>query len=65
MSIKGLNYAIKAAKERAIRTKQAICVVQIGKDEFVLWRWITKDMIAQVYKHYKIIKVIGYKDDFR
>lgn len=65
MSIKGLNTAIKFGIERARRTKEPICIVQIGTDEYVLWRESTKDSIGLVYRYYKVIKVIGFKDDFR
>lgn len=66
MSIKGLDYAIEMAIDRARRTHEAICVVQIGADEFILWRDSTKDNIALMYEHYRIVKTIRIRlDDFR
>jgi len=58
MSIRGKNAAIQMAVERAKRTKQAICVVQIGKDDYVLWREDTTEGLQLVYSHYKIVKTI-------
>ena len=65
MTIQGLQAAINIAIERAHRTKESICVVQIGDNEYILWRYKTKENIALMYEHYKIVKVIGYKNDFR
>lgn len=58
MTIKGLQAAIDAAVERVLRTNMSICVVQIGKDEYVLWRESTIDSLILVYKHYKVIKTV-------
>lgn len=65
MAIKGLDIAVKHAIERARRTKLTICIVQIGENDYVLWRDINKEALALEYRWYKIVKVIGYKDDFR
>lgn len=63
MSIKGLDSAIDIAVDRAKRTKEAICVVQIGTDEYILWRHNTRANIALMYEHYKIVRTIGFKQD--
>jgi hypothetical protein len=66
MSINGLDMAITFAIERAKRSKQAICIVQIDKDAYVLWREVNIEALKLVYKHYKIVKVIRIRnDDFR
>lgn len=61
--IKGLDYAIDIAVDRARRTKEAICVVQIGADDYILWRYSTRDNIGLMYEHYKIVRTIGIKED--
>lgn len=58
MTIKGIEAAINAAKERVIRSKESICIVQIGNDEYVLWRESTIDALVLVYKQYKVITTV-------
>jgi hypothetical protein len=63
MSIRGKDTAIQMAIERASRTNQPICVVQIGKDDYVLWRQDTTVSLPLVYPHYKIVKTIRIRND--
>jgi len=63
LSIKGRLNAYRAAVDRANRMKQSICIVQIGQDEYVLWREIT--ISALPYQHYRIIATIRTRDDIR
>lgn len=66
MTIKGLDAAITSAIERARRTKQAICIVDIGNNEYVLWREVTLDSLPLLYKDYAVVKTIRIKlDDTR
>lgn len=66
MTITGLDTATSNAIERAIRTKQSICVVQIAEDEYVLWREVNIASLPLQYRWYRIIKTIRIKlDDFR
>ncbi len=58
MSIQGLDIAIEMAIDRANRSKDIICVVQIGKDEYVLWRHNNIKSVPLTYKYYKIVKTI-------
>lgn len=66
MTIKGLDTAIANAIERAKRTKETICIIQIADNEYVLWRERSIDGLPLVYKEYRIVKTIRIKDnDFR
>lgn len=61
MTITGLHNAIIVAKDRAQRSKESICIVQVDKDEYILWRYKTRANIPHLYKHFRIVKVIEYK----
>lgn len=63
MTIKGLDNAIDIAIDRCRRTKDMILIVQIGKDEYILWRAKTRALIPQVYEHYRIVKAIQLREN--
>jgi len=66
MSIKGTDIAVKFAIERARRSKEAISIVQIGDNEYVLWRESNLEALPLVYKYFKVVKTIRIRlDDFR
>lgn len=58
MTIIGLDNAIEIAKDRAIRSRDNICIVQVGVDEYVLWREVNINTLPLVYTYYKIVKKI-------
>jgi hypothetical protein len=60
--IKGLQTAKDMAIERAGRTKDTICIVQIGDDEYVLWRESNLISLPFVYTYYKVIQRIKIND---
>jgi hypothetical protein len=63
MTIRGLDTAIENAIERAKRTKQTICVVQIAENEYVLWREINTATLPIQYNWYRIVKTIRIDDN--
>lgn len=66
MSIKGKEIALRIAIERARRTHDTICIVQIGDNEYVLWREINLSALQFQYQYYRVIKKVRIRlDDFR
>lgn len=64
--IQGKENAVDMAIERARRTREAISVVQVDTDSFVLWREVNLHTLPLVYTHYKVIRTIRIRqDDFR
>lgn len=63
MTIKGLDYAIEIAIDRCRRTKDMILIVQVGENEYILWRAKTRALIPEAYPHYRIVKAIQLREN--
>lgn len=55
MTIKGYDKAQHIAIDRARRTKETICIVQVERDEYVLWREESITNVSLIYEYYRII----------
>lgn len=62
MSITGLDVAKEIAIDRVRRSHETICIVQIDKNEYILWRYKTIDKLSEAFKHYKIVVKVGTND---
>jgi len=61
MTIKGLQEAIALAEDRVRRSREPICIIQVGADEYILWREVNLHTVTLVYKYYKVVKTIRMK----